>query len=111
MKSISTLPYYKPVKSDRPEKKFMVRIYLPKLKKDKIIHFGASSYGDYGSRTATKQQQLNYLRRAMGIRNKFGKKTMKDYKSPNYWSIVYIWKGKVGNVKLPLPYGRYKIRK
>jgi len=88
----------------------MVRIYLPKLKKDKIIHFGASNYGDYGSKTATKEQQQNYLRRAMGIRNKKGKKTMRDYRSPNYWSIVYIWKGKVGKVKLPLPSGRFMIR-
>jgi hypothetical protein len=100
---IKRLTYYKPVKSNRPGKKFMVRVYLPKLNKDKIIHFGASAYGDYGSKTATKLQQMNYLRRAKGIRNKLGKRTMRDYKSPNYWSIVYIWKGKVGNVKLPLP--------
>jgi hypothetical protein len=86
----------------------MVRVYLPKLKRDKIIHFGNSAYGDYGFGTASKEQQQNYLTRAMAIRNKYGKRTMNDYSSANYWSIVYIWKGKVPNVKLPLPNGRYK---
>ncbi len=105
------LQYYKPVKSNRPGKKFMVRIYLPKLKRDKIIHFGATSYGDYGSKTATKIQQINYLRRAKGIRNKFGKRTMRDYKSPNYWSIKYIWKGKIKGVKLPMPKNNIKYIK
>jgi hypothetical protein len=100
---ITDLTYYKPVKSNRRGKKFMVRVYIPKTKKDKIVHFGNTSYGDYRSKTATKKQQQNYLIRANAIKNKFGKKTHRDYTSPNYWSIKYIWKGKIKAVKLPKP--------
>lgn len=108
---MKNLSYYKPIKSNKPGKKMMVRIYLPKLKKDKILHFGNSMYGDYGSKTATKNQQQNYLRRAMGLKNKYGKKSARDYKSPNYWSIVYLWKGNVGKVKLPLPNGKFLVKR
>jgi hypothetical protein len=103
MARYDNLAYYKPVKSNKKGKKFMVRVYLPKLKKDKIIHFGNSAYGDYGSKTASKEQQRRYLIRANNIKTKFGRKTNRDYTSPNYWSITYIWKGKIKGVKLPRP--------
>lgn len=102
MKRFSSLSYYKPVKSNRPGKKFMVRIYLPKLKRDKIIHFGASNYEDFTQHQDTLRK-INYLRRSAFIRNKYGKLTRKDYTSPNFWARRYLWDSKESYGKLPRP--------
>ncbi len=95
------LLYYKPVKSNRKGKKMMVRIYLPKLKKDKIIHFGNTKYQDF-TQHHDKSRRKSYLYRSSFLR-KGGKLSKNDYTSPNYWSRVYLWKSSDKIRKLPLP--------
>ena len=100
MKS-SDLPYYKPVKSNRPAKKFMVRVYIPKTKKDKIVHFGNSSYEDF-TQHKDPYRKRNYLTRSAFIR-KGGKLSKSDYTSPNFWSRRFLWASKEKYGRLPKP--------
>jgi hypothetical protein len=97
------MEYYKPVKSDKKDKKFKVRIYVPSTGKDKIIHFGHSSYEDFTQHKDTYRKK-NYLTRSAGIRNLKGGLTKDDYTSPNFWSRRYLWDSKESYGKLPLPY-------
>lgn len=101
MARYDNLAYYKPIKSNKNGKKFMVRVYLPKLKKDKIIHFGNSSYQDFTQHHSLKRK-TNYLRRSAFIR-KGGKLSKSDYTSPNFWSRRYLWASKESYGKLPRP--------
>tara|TARA_R110000796_G_scaffold171474_1_gene288576 strand:+ start:83 stop:328 length:246 start_codon:yes stop_codon:yes gene_type:complete len=78
---------YKPIKSTRKNKKFMV------LTNNGIIHFGDSRYLDF-SNHGDKKKQSAYCKRAKGITNKKGELTYKDKDSANYWSFNYIWKCK-----------------
>jgi hypothetical protein len=96
------MKYYQPTKSFRKGKKFMVKIYLPKLDKDKIIHFGSTSYQDYTQHHDTNRKK-NYLTRSAGLRNGKGKLTKNDYTSPNFWSRRKLWASKEPYGKLPLP--------
>jgi hypothetical protein len=94
------LAYYKPVKSNRKGKKMMVRIYLPKEKKDKIIHFGNVQYQDY-TQHHNLLRRKRYLYRS-GFLRKGGKLSKNDYTSPNFWSRKYLWKSN-DKVFLPKP--------
>jgi hypothetical protein len=96
------MKYYQPTKSFRKGKKFMVKVYLPKQDKDKIIHFGAKAYQDF-TQHGSKERKRNYLTRSAGIRNKNGKLTKNDYTSPNFWSRRYLWDSKESYGKLPFP--------
>ena len=79
---------YKPVKSDRKNKKFKV------LTKSGIIHFGDTRYEDF-TQHKDKKRQENYCKRAKGIKNKKGELTYKDKdNSANYWSYHFLWKCK-----------------
>jgi hypothetical protein len=78
---------YKPVKSDRKNKKFKV------LTKKGIIHFGDSRYKDF-TQHKDKKRQESYCKRAKGIKNKKGELTYKDKESANYWSYNFLWKCK-----------------
>jgi hypothetical protein len=97
------LPFYKPVKSNKKNKKFMVRIYIPRLKKDKIIHFGNSNYEDF-TQHHDRFRKKNYLIRSAKIANKYGKLSKNDYTSPNFWSRRKLWDSKESYGKLPRPY-------
>lgn len=97
----SKMKYYKPVKSYKKGKKFMVRIYIPKFKKDKIIHFGSKSYQDF-TQHHSLIRKTNYLRRSAYIR-KGGKLSKSDYTSPNFWSRRFLWASKEKYGRLPLP--------
>jgi hypothetical protein len=94
--------YYKPIKSDKPGKKFKVKLYIPSTGKDKIIYFGASDYEDFTQHKDSNRKK-NYLTRSAGIKNKSGKLTKNDYTSPNFWSRRYLWDSKESYGKLPLP--------
>ena len=78
---------YKPIKSTRKNKKYMV------LTKKGIIHFGSSKYEDFRQHKDKKRQE-SYCKRARGITNKKGEKTYKDKDTPNYWSFHFLWKCK-----------------
>jgi hypothetical protein len=95
------LEYYKPVKSRRKGKKFMVRIYLPKFKKDKIIHFGNIQFQDFRQHRDVDRKR-NYLVRSSYLK-KGGKLSKDDYTSPNFWSRRVLWDSKEKYGKLPLP--------
>ena len=94
--------YYKPVKSDKPEKKFKVKIYIPTTNKDKIIYFGASDYEDFTQHKDSNRKK-NYLTRSAGIKDKKGNLTKNNYTSPNFWSRRYLWDSKESYGNLPLP--------
>jgi|LakMenEpi03Aug12_release.lakeMendotaPanAssembly.Ray.scaffolds.fasta_scaffold576564_2 hypothetical protein len=97
----SDLEYYKPVKSNRKGKKFMVRVYLPKVKRDKIVHFGNINYQDF-TQHKDPERKKNYLRRSAFIK-KAGKLSKSDYTSPNFWSRRYLWASKERYGRLPRP--------
>ena len=79
---------YKPIKSERKNKKFKV------LTKSGVIHFGDSRYEDF-TQHKDKERQKNYCKRAKGIKNKKGELTYKDKdNSANYWSYHFLWKCK-----------------
>jgi hypothetical protein len=84
------LPYNKPVRTNRKNKKYMVRVWDPKTKRDKIVYFGHSKYEDY-TQHHDKKRRESYLKRSAGIRNKNGKLTKDDPTSPNYWARRYLW--------------------
>ena len=58
-------PLYKPKKSTKAGKKFMVYVKSPSGGK-RLIHFGASGMDDWRSGTATKEQRKSYRARAAG---------------------------------------------
>ena len=75
---------YKPVKSTRKGKKFMVKT------KNGLIHFGDSRYKDFTQHGDMKRRE-SYCKRSKGIRNKDGKLTYKDKDTANYWSRKVLW--------------------
>lgn len=75
---------YKPVKSERKNKKFKV------LTKTGIIHFGDSRYKDF-TQHKDKKRRENYCKRSAGIRDKKGKLTKNNKESANYYSRKFLW--------------------
>lgn len=69
--------------------------------KGKWIHFGDTRYEHYRDKTPLKLysylnhedriRQINYINRAMGIRDKDGLLTYNNPNSPNYYAIRYLW--------------------
>lgn len=85
---------YKYKLSSRKNKKLMTVV------NGKEIHFGNINYKHFFDRTGLlpkslnhndKDRQTNYLKRAKGIKNKEGKLTWKDPKSPNHHAIKILW--------------------
>lgn len=80
-------------KSTRPTKKLMTVV------KGKTIHFGDRNSQHFKDKTGIwsskdhldKERRKNYLTRSAGIRNKEGKLTKDDPKSPNYHARRVIW--------------------
>jgi hypothetical protein len=95
------LKYYRPENSNKPGKKFMVRIYIPETKKDKIIHFGNTRYEDY-TQHKNPYRKRNYLIRS-GYLRKGGRLSKNDYTSPNFWSRRKLWDSKEKYGSLPRP--------
>ena len=81
--------------STRKNKKYMVKY------KGQWIHFGDTRYEHYRDKTPLKLysyldhddhiRQLNYINRAMGIRDKNGFLTYNNPKSANYYALRYLW--------------------
>jgi len=55
------------------------------------LHFGDSRYKDY-TQHQDPARRAAYLKRAAGIRNKHGKKTINSVYSANYWAARILWK-------------------
>jgi TFIIF-interacting CTD phosphatase-like protein len=75
---------YKPEKSKRKNKKFMVKT------KKGIIHFGDSRYEDFTQHKDEKRREA-YCKRSKGIKDKEGKLTYNNKDSANYWSRKILW--------------------
>ena len=73
--------YNQPVKSDLPEKKYMVLAKKGSIVK--LLHFGATGYGHNYSAAARD----SYLARSAGIPG------ADDILSANYWARTYLWAG------------------
>lgn len=80
-------------KSSRAGKKLMVIV------DNKTIHFGDSNMEHFKDRTGIWKakdhgdvaRRKSYLSRAKGIKNKDGKLTYLDPKSPNYHAVNILW--------------------
>ena len=87
------MPEFK--KSTRLNKKYMVKV------DNEWIHFGDTRYQHFFDRVPLKlyshlnhndkERRRRYLARAKGIVDKNGKLTADNPKSPNYWSIRFLW--------------------
>jgi hypothetical protein len=73
----------KPVPSDRPGKKMMVKACAGG--EEKLLHFGAKGYGNNYSAAA---------RKSFKARHKCD--TANDKLTPRHWSCKYLWKGPGG---------------
>jgi hypothetical protein len=90
MKKIGAYIYEK---STRKDKKLQVKV------DQKTVHFGNPNYEHYKDRTGIwshldhndKERRKNYLKRSYGIKNKKGKLTANDPKSPNYHARIVLW--------------------
>ena len=92
-----TKTLYKPVKSSKSGKKYMVYV-KGKSGNPRLIHFGAAGMDDWRSGKATPAQRKSYRARASGIRNKAGNLTYKDKNTANIQIIIkdsrkeqYFW--------------------
>lgn len=74
----------RPVKSDRPGKKMMVKACASG--KEKLVHFGATGYGHNYSAAARKS-----------FRERHGCDTAKDKLTARYWACSYLWAGSGGS--------------
>jgi hypothetical protein len=82
----------RPVKSDRPNKKYVVCAkdkYTGEVKK---IHFGQKPYKHNYSEKAWR----SYMKRSAGIRDKYGRLTKDNPGSANYWARKILWPGRKG---------------
>jgi hypothetical protein len=86
MANKSLMKCNRPVPSDRPGKKMMVKAC--DNGKEKLIHFGAEGYGHNYSDAARKS-----------FRARHGCDTAKDKLSAKYWACSYLWKGPGGSTK------------
>ncbi len=84
-------------KSNKKGKKLMTTIKVNG--KDKIIHFGNTSYEHYKDKTGIwkkldhndEERKKYYLLRSGGIKNKQGQLTKNLVYSPNYHSRKILW--------------------
>jgi uncharacterized protein YlbG (UPF0298 family) len=89
---------YKPFKSLSKYKKYSVYV-LDKKNNPKLIHFGDMKYQHYKDKIGEykhldhldEKRRINYLKRAKGLKDKYGELTYNNKNSPNYWSINYLW--------------------
>ena len=82
-------------KSTRKNKKYMVKV------DNDWVHFGDTRYEQFFDNVPlklysnlnhnNKERRKNYLARAKAITDKDGKLTWKNKKSPNYWSVNWLW--------------------
>jgi hypothetical protein len=73
----------RPVKSDRPGKKMMVKACANG--QEKIVHFGAKGYGNNYSAAARKSFKARH-----------SCDTANDKLSARYWACKHLWKGPGG---------------
>tara|TARA_Y100000114_G_scaffold5353_1_gene4403 strand:- start:100 stop:339 length:240 start_codon:yes stop_codon:yes gene_type:complete len=76
---------YKPVKSSRKHKKYMVRVA-----NNKIIHFGDNRYNQFKDKIGLyKKLDHNDNKKRDNYYKRFGK--TKDKNSAKYWSSKILW--------------------
>jgi len=90
---------YKPFVSSSKNKKYSVYVY--KDGKRKLIHFGDTRYQHFKDSVRghhykhldhnDMDRRLNYLRRALEIKDSKGRLTYKLLHSSNYYSVKYLW--------------------
>ena len=74
----------RPVPSDRPGKKKMVKACSGGV--EKLLHFGATGYGNNYSAASRKS-----------FRARHGCKEANDKLTPKHWSCSYLWAGPGGS--------------
>jgi len=75
---------YKPVESDRKDKK--LQVYIEKDGRIQNIHFGNTNYEDFTIHK-DKDRKENYCARSKGMCKKYGC----DESSANFWSRMVLW--------------------
>ncbi len=79
----SNMKCNRPISSDRPEKKMMVKACSNG--EEKLLHFGAKGYGNNYSAAARKS-----------FRARHGCDSASDKMTPRHWACSYLWKGPGG---------------
>ena len=79
----STMKCNRPVPSNRPGKKMMVKACSNG--EEKLLHFGAKGYGNNYSAVARKS-----------FRARHGCDSASDKLTPRHWACSYLWKGPGG---------------
>lgn len=86
MATKSEMKCNKPVASDRPGKKKMVKAC--ENGKEKLLHFGAKGYGHNYSAEARKSFKARH-----------SCDTANDKMTPRYWACKHLWAGPGGSTK------------
>ena len=92
MANKSKMSCNRPVPSDRPGKKMMVKACSNG--NEKLLHFGAEGYGNNYSAAARKS-----------FRARHGSDGATDKLTPKHWACSYLWGGP-GKATTPNPKGR-----
>ena len=88
LKNGKTITLYKPMKSNRSDKKRMV--YVLDDGRVKLLHYGATGY----THNTSKEQWQNYRARASKIKLKDGRLAYKVVTQPNFWAYWDLWRDK-----------------
>jgi hypothetical protein len=71
-------------------KKFMVIVFDTQTDKAVKIDFGDKNYEDFTQHRSLARKYA-YLKRAFGIKDKFGRDTFNNPLSANFWSVNLLW--------------------
>ncbi len=71
-------------------KKYMVIIYDSRTDKTVKIEFGDRNYQDFTTHRSLARK-YDYLKRALGIKDKLGRETYNNPLSANFWSVNLLW--------------------
>ena len=68
----------------------MNKKYLVTLPNGNKVHFGDSRYEDFLTHK-DDERRMNYRKRASRIKDKYGRLTYLNPRSPNFWSYNLLW--------------------
>jgi hypothetical protein len=72
-------------KSNKPEKKFMVKFINPKTDREKTIHFGQAGASDM-TQHKNDERKARYIKRHRGMGEKW-----KDPTTPGFYALHILW--------------------
>jgi hypothetical protein len=73
-------------KSNKPEKKFMIKFINPKTDREKTIYFGQTGYEDYTTHK-DEERKARYIARHRGM----GENYKNPYSGAGFWAMHILW--------------------